>query len=206
MGGTFDPIHNGHLILAECAYEQFHLDKVLFLPNGNPPHKQESSVCASVKDRQEMVRLAIVNNPHFELDTEEMRQRACSYTKDTLRRLCENHRDTEYYFIIGGDSLMSFDRWRGPDEICRYCVLLAAVRDQMDPIQMRDRMNFLRRAYGAKIEKLHTPALDISSSRLRQMRQAGESIRYYLPDTVYDYIRKTGLYQNNSTDGIQDNK
>lgn len=198
MGGTFDPIHNGHLILAECAYEQFHLDKVLFLPNGNPPHKQESSVGASGKDRQEMVRLAIVNNPHFELDTEELLRSGRSYTKDTLRRLYETHRDTEYYFIIGGDSLMSFDHWRCPDEICRYCILLTAVRDQMNQSQMQDRMDFLRRTYGARIEKLHTPDLDISSSRLRQMRHAGESIRYYLPDTVYDYIRKTGLYQNNS--------
>ena len=190
------PIHNGHLILAECAYEQFHLDKILFLPNGRPPHKEMQNIGASGRDRQEMVRLAIMNNPHFELDSEELQKSGSCYTKDTLRGLCEANRDTEYYFIIGGDSLMAFDQWKGPDEICRYCVLLAAVRDQMDQKQMRDRMDFLRRTYDARIERLHTPDLDISSTRLRQMQNAGESIRYYLPDAVYDYIRRTGLYQN----------
>ena len=196
MGGTFNPIHNGHLILAECAYDQFKLDKILFIPNGKPPHKDILDDSVSNQDRQEMVRLAILNNPHFELDTEEMLRYGYSYTKDTLRRLCEAHKDTTYYFIIGGDSLMSFDQWYCPDEICKYCILLAAVRHQMNVEDMERQMDHLRSVYGAKIEMLHTPELDISSSRLRQMHSRGESIRYYIPDIVYDYIRRTGLYEN----------
>ena len=105
MGGTFDPIHMGHLILGEIAYEQFSLDKVLFMPAGNPPHKQKRLGRASEKQRIEMVKLAIADNPHFELSLEEMNLEGYSYTYRTLERLNFKNPDTKYYFIIGADSL-----------------------------------------------------------------------------------------------------
>lgn len=195
MGGTFDPIHNGHLILAEHAYEQFHLEKVLFLPNGNPPHKRvQGDERASQDARLEMVRLAIQHNPHFELDAEEIHRSGYSYTKDTLKRMSEIYKNTVFYFIIGADSLMSFDQWCEPAEICRYCVLAAAVRNQLDRATMERQMNLLREKYHARIVMLETPDLDISSSFLRRQHAAGKSVRYYLPDTVYDYIKQSGLY------------
>ncbi|MEI3194305.1 MAG: nicotinate (nicotinamide) nucleotide adenylyltransferase [Lachnospiraceae bacterium] len=117
MGGTFDPIHIGHLILAECAYEQFQLEQVLFLfPAGNPPHKDKRKVGATDAHRIDMVRLAIEGNPHFMLDPEEMLRQGYTYTKDTLNLLTQQHPDIDYYFIIGADSLMAFDTWYHPEK------------------------------------------------------------------------------------------
>lgn len=197
MGGTFNPIHNAHLVLAEHAWHQFGLDTVLFLPNGNPPHKLLDKGEASDRDRLEMVRLAISGNPHFQLDPEEMERYGYSYTRDTLRRLKEKEPDTLFYFIIGADSLMSFDQWYQPEEICRYCVLLAAVRNGMSSEEMVHQREYLQKKYQAQIEFIDMPDLNISSSRLRRMRRDGQSIRYYIPEAVYEYIQKAGLYLTN---------
>ena len=109
MGGTFDPIHMGHLILGEKAYEQLGLDKVLFMPCGNPPHKRNRKGRATDEQRAEMVRLAIKDNPHFELSLIEMHEEGYTYTYRTLEQLNAANPDTEYYFIIGADSLYNFD-------------------------------------------------------------------------------------------------
>ena len=108
MGGTFDPIHMGHLILGEQSYEQFQLDKVLFMPSGNPPHKRDRAGRASDNQRVDMVRLAIEDNPHFELSLAEMHETGYTYTYRTLEELKEYNPDTDYYFIIGADSLFVF--------------------------------------------------------------------------------------------------
>lgn len=203
MGGTFDPIHIGHLILAERAYEQFKLDTVMFLPSGNPPHKQERSDGASDLERLSMVELAIRNNPHFTLDTEEMQRAGHSgrltgytYTDDTLRLLKAQHPDTDYYFIIGADSLMAFDTWKNPGGICQNCTLLAAVRDRLAISEMEQKIEELRRKFDARILLLHSPNIDISSSNLRAWYREGRSIRYYVPDDVLDYIDKNKVYSN----------
>lgn len=194
MGGTFDPIHIGHLILAECAYEQFKLDRIQFLPAGNPPHKTERTDGATDEERLEMVALAIRDNPHFVLDAEEMYRTGFSYTSDTLRMLRTQNPNTEYYFIIGADSLMSFDTWRNPEIICENCVLLAAVRDNLEVSVMEVKMEQLRRQYGAEIYLLHSPNIDVSSTELRLWHQEGHSLRYYVPDQVLDYITINGIY------------
>ena len=106
MGGTFDPIHMGHLILGEQSYEQFQLDKVLFMPSGNPPHKRDRAGRASDNQRVDMVRLAIEDNPHFELSLAEMHETGYTYTYRTLEELKEYNPDTDYYFIIGADSFL----------------------------------------------------------------------------------------------------
>ncbi len=196
MGGTFDPIHIGHLILAECAYEQFQLDTVQFLPSGNPPHKTDRTNGASDEERLEMVVLAIRDNPHFSLDAEEMRRGGFTYTCDTLVALRQQHPDTEYYFIIGADSLLSFDTWRKPEVISQNCVLLAAVRDQLSVSAMEPKMEEFRERYGAKIYLLQTPNIDISSTDLRFRRQEGRSLRYYVPDAVLNYIEQKDIYND----------
>lgn len=194
MGGTFDPIHIGHLMLAECAYDQFRLDRVLFLPSGNPPHKQERDG-ASDQDRLEMVRLAIADNPHFALDDEEMHREGYTYTKDTLRILNRLHPDTDFYFIIGADSLVSFDTWKDPEFIAQSCILVAAVRDQLDDATMQQKMEVLRQKFDADVRLLKTPDVEISSSFLRALRAQHRSIRYYVPENVLEYIQLHGLYQ-----------
>lgn len=201
MGGTFDPIHIGHLVLAECAYEQFELDTVLFLPTGNPPHKKERPDGAADRDRIAMVAIAISDNPHFVLDTEEMERAGYTYTDDTLRMLKEKHPDTDYYFIIGADSLMAFDTWKNPEGICENCILLAAVRDQLAVSRMEQKITELHETCGARIMLLHSPNIDISSSNLRSMRREGRSIRYYVTDGVLDYIEKNGIYSDIESEG-----
>lgn len=120
MGGTFDPIHIGHLILAEKAYEELDLDEVWFMPSGNPPHKQNRTGRASDKQRVEMVRRAIADNPHFRLSTEEMHPDGYTYTYEIIGTpAMRNIRIIFYYFIIGADSLYDFDMWRRPDRICK---------------------------------------------------------------------------------------
>ena len=119
MGGTFDPIHIGHLILGEAAYEQFGLDEVWFLPAGNPPHKRNRAGRAKDAQRVEMVRRAIASNPHFVLCTKEMKDEGYTYSYRTLEAMRKEHPGTEFYFIIGADSLFYFDEWKNPERICK---------------------------------------------------------------------------------------
>ncbi|MDO5345700.1 MAG: nicotinate-nucleotide adenylyltransferase [Lachnospiraceae bacterium] len=194
MGGTFDPIHIGHLILGESAYQQFNLEKVLFMPSGNPPHKKNRQG-ASNQERVEMVRRAIASNPHFELSLEEMHEQGYIYTRETLERLRTAHPDTEYYFIMGADSLLNFETWKDPEEICRLCILVAAVRDHMPQDKLDEKICFLRRKYQADIRKLESLNIDISSHTLRSWVAEGRSCRYYIPENVVFYIKEHRIYQ-----------
>lgn len=128
MGGTFDPIHVGHLILGEKAYEQLGLDKILFMPAGNPPHKRNRKGRASDEQRVEMVNLAIQGNPHFELSLIEMNAEGFTYTYRTLETLKKQNPDTDYYFIIGADSLYNFATWMEPARICQACTIVVATQ------------------------------------------------------------------------------
>jgi len=200
MGGTFDPVHIGHLILGESAYEQFGLEKVLFMPSGNPPHKKGRRG-ASNEQRVEMLRLAISGNEHFRLSLEEMHEQGYIYTKETLRRLRAANPDTDYYFILGADSLVTFETWNGPQEICDQCILVAAVRDQMPVAQLDELIARLSQKYHADIRKLETPNLDISSHTIRSWVKEGRSIRYYVPDGTAEMIRREKIYGEDEEGG-----
>ena len=195
MGGTFDPIHIGHLILGENAYRQFHLDSVLFMPCGNPPHKAFRPGCAQTDQRVEMVRLAIADNPHFELSLAETHDQGYTYTKKTLQRLTNEHPDTDYYFIMGADSLFSFPCWNGPEAICRLATLVVAVRDHVDREALDAQIRLLTEQFDARIEKLDTPNIDISSKTLRSWVDQEKSLRYYVKDSVIQYIEEHNLYK-----------
>ncbi len=194
MGGTFDPIHIGHLILGEKAYEQFGLDKVLFMPSGNPPHKIERTGGASNEQRTEMVRLAIRDNDHFELSLAEMHDQGYIYTSKTLIQLTKENPDTEYYFIMGADSLTAFDTWKDPQIICDHCILVVAVRDHLPMQELNSEIRRVSDKYHADIRRLSTPNIDLSSRMLRDWVMQGKSCRYYLRDEVIAYIEKHGLY------------
>jgi nicotinate-nucleotide adenylyltransferase len=194
MGGTFDPIHIGHLILAENAYEQFGLEKVVFMPSGNPPHKRTRTGRASNEERTEMVKLAIAPNPHFEISLEEMNEEGYSYTYRTLEALKEEHPDTEYFFILGADSLFDFDGWKDPQRICNACTLVAAARNHTPTEELDRQIEHIASAYRTSVRKLDTPNIDVSSNQIRIWISEGHTIRYYVPDSVIDYIRKNGVY------------
>lgn len=193
MGGTFDPIHIGHLILGESAYMQFGLDKVLFMPSGNPPHKQQRDG-ATNDQRVDMVRLAISGNAHFELSLEEMHEDGYTYTKETLKRLTEENPDTDYFFIMGADSLFDFDGWKCPDQIARLCTIVVAVRDGLPAGKLDMEISRVSSKYQADIRKLLSPNLDISSHMIRRWVREGGSIRYYVPETVRQYIQENEVY------------
>lgn len=194
MGGTFDPIHVGHLILGESAYGQFGLDEVLFMPSGNPPHKQNRHGRASLAERIEMVRLAIAGNPHFSLSLAEAYEDGYTYTSRTLERLKAQNPGTDYYFIMGADSLFSFENWKDPGKIARLAVIVAAARYHVDDASLDEAAARLQRLFGADIRKLSAPNMDISSNMLRGWIREGRSVRYYLPESVIAYIREKKLY------------
>ena len=195
MGGTFDPIHVGHLVLAETAYEQYGLDKVWFMPSGNPPHKRNRAGRATDEQRISMAELAIEGNDHFALSTEDMQPEGYSYTYLLLERLQAKNPDTEFYFIIGGDSLFDFDTWKEPAKICKNAKLLVAGRNQVAKEQVEEQMQALSKRYSGEFLLLDVPNLDISSNMLRTRTKEQKSIRYYVPDAVGSYIKEQQLYQ-----------
>ena len=202
MGGTFDPVHIGHLILGETAYEQFELDEVLFMPAGNPPHKKNRAHRATNEQRCEMVRRAIATTPHFSISLEEMNGDAYTYTYRTLERLQKEHPDTDYYFILGADSLFDFEKWREPERICKACTIVVATRNHTSDRKLDEMIEFLEEKYKGSFRKLNSLNIDISSAMLRSWIAAKRTIRYYLPDPVIAYIRENNMYKDCDEDAI----
>ncbi|MCQ2510138.1 MAG: nicotinate-nucleotide adenylyltransferase [Lachnospiraceae bacterium] len=196
MGGTFDPIHIGHLILGEAAQQQFGLDKVLYMPAGNPPHKRHREGRATDEQRTEMVRLAIEDNPHFELSMMEMNADGYSYTYRTLERFKAEHPENEYYFIIGADSLYDFDQWKEPQRICDAGHIICATRNQTPSEEFQALLEKRRKQYNGDFLLLDSPNLDISSNNLRRMIAEGKSVRYYIRYAVIEYIRENSIYSS----------
>ena len=198
MGGTFNPIHIAHLILAENAYHEYGLDEIIFLPNGIPPHKRNAHI-APDDDRLAMVRLAVEGIPYFSVSDMEMVREGLSYSSDTLLELRSAHPDCEYYFIMGGDSIEQFETWHRPDIILANCIVLAAIREQSDEEEFDRQIASLCQKYGADIRKLSIPRLDLSSSEIRKRVREGMSVRFMVPQAVLDYMTEKGLYQSENS-------
>ena len=178
FGGSFDPIHHGHLILARAAREELGLDRILFIPANMSPHKTDNKP-ASAEDRLAMIQLAIAGEDGFEVSDLELHRPPPSYTVDTLRELKSSHPHDEFVLLIGADNVAKFETWYEPDEIRRRAqiVVLDRARHQTShdwPVVRR--------------------LVDLSSTNLRARVSAGRSIRYLTPDAVCDYIRAKGLY------------
>ncbi len=197
MGGTFDPVHNAHLALARQAYEQFALEEIWMLPNGNPPHKRDRRQ-APMECRMEMIRLAIRGIPYLRLCDAEQSGQDCHYTYETLGLLKEQHPRTEFYFIMGADSLFDFDKWKEPGIISQRCILLAAMRDHCRREAIRERIRELGERYGTRVRILNTPNMDIASEDIRGLLSGGSDISALVPAAVAEYIRRERLYQRES--------
>ena len=195
MDGTFDPIHIGHLLLGEFAYENFHLDEIWFLPNGNPPHKTTDESGVSLDDRIEMVKLATDDVPYFRMNLYEASSKKHSYTYSTMRALREMYPEHEFFFILGADSLFSIEQWKNFREIFPSCTILAAMRDDKDTESMQAQIRYLNEKYGADIRLLQAPLVEISSTTIRRRAENGLSIRYMVPDVVSEYIQSNALYK-----------
>lgn len=192
FGGTFDPIHIGHLIVAETIMDEFHLDKVVFIPAAVPPHKLDKQI-SPAKHRYMMTMLATCSNPRFQVSDMEMHRQGPSYSRDTLAQLLEEHgRDTEFYFIVGADSVENLHTWNRIDELLTMCHFIGASR----PGCMPD-MEKIAQRFGPLAEKIHcleTPELEISSTEIRHRVGQKRTIRYIVPETVEQYIYKEKLY------------
>ena len=202
MGGTFDPIHNGHLMLGEAAYEAFELDQIWFLPNGNPPHKETADTGTSLEHRIEMIRKAIEGVPHFRLNLHEANTEEHSYTYRTMQEFNQMFPEHDFYFILGADSLFSIEQWKYFREIFPTCTILAAMRDDKDAREMQRQILYLTEKYGARIRLLQAPLLEISSTVIRDRASRDLGVRYMVPDSVAEYIRTNHLYKKKEDDTV----
>ncbi len=192
MGGTFDPIHYGHLVTAETVYDAFDIEKILFIPTGNPAHK---CVRLGTDHRLEMTKLAVAGNEKFDISTIEIDRGGSTYTVDTIEQLkAEMEEDTTFYFIMGADSVHQLEQWKDTKRLLSLCEFIGVTRPGYDKKGVEEAVEKLNHDYGAKIHFLEVPGLDISSSDIRERIQKRVSIRYLLPDCVVEYIHQFALY------------
>lgn len=196
VGGTFDPIHLGHLMLGKQAFEEYKLDEVWYMPSRQPPHKTDHRV-TSAKNRLAMVQQAICKIPYFKVsDFELKRMQGNTYTADTLRSLKEAYPDIKFFFIVGADSVLDIEKWYQPDQVLKLTTILAAERECNDSEKTLDeQIAYLKEKYGADILRLHFKELPISSDGIRARIHAGESVEEMIPDDVYTYIKEHKLYR-----------
>ena len=194
MGGTFNPIHVGHLMLAENAYACENLDEIWFIPSADPPHKKEENVL-NYEFRSQMTELAIRNIPYFVKYDFEAQRKAYSYTAETLRLLQQLYPDNEFYFIMGADSLFQIETWYEPASVMARAVLLVAVRDHYSTQEMKKQISYLTEKYDARIHLMNMPEIDISSRMIRNRVKNRETIRFFVPEVVREYILSHHLYE-----------
>ena len=193
FGGSFNPIHYGHLMICEYIKEEMGLDKVIFIPTGNPPHKDLE---LSAEDRYEMVRLAISPNPDFEISDIETTRVKKSYTVDTIRELKKIYKEEKLYFLIGLDSLFQLKTWMKIGDLSQEIEFVVALRPgYLDKEEINKEIDFLRENFGTKINLIKTPLYEISSTDLRDRIREGKSLRYLIPKKVLDYIEESGFYK-----------
>lgn len=197
MGGTFDPIHTGHLIIAEAVRVEYNLDKVIFIPAGSPPHKQSVKVTPAVH-RYIMTVMATYSNPHFFVSSIEKEREGLSYTIDTIRSLSSScGDDAKLYFIVGADALKDLVDWKDIGSLLKLCYFIVAARpggtDQIDKLIKQLEFDF---DGSLPIRHLATPELEISSTDIRERIKNGRSIKYIVPESVENYICKHKLYRD----------
>ncbi|MCI8991370.1 MAG: nicotinate-nucleotide adenylyltransferase [Eubacterium sp.] len=193
LGGTFDPVHYGHLLIAENAREQFLLDEIWFVPTGASPHKNDSDISDS-RHRVKMLCLAIQGQPHFKINECEVYSHEISYTYRTLEYFSKEYPETDFYFIMGADSLFLLEHWKQPEMICRYCTILVAVRDTKNEKELEKEISYLKDTLNADIYPLNTPNFYVSSHEIRNRAAHRQTIKYLVPDAVVNYIIGNRLY------------
>ena len=192
LGGTFDPIHYGHLIIAEATRDQLELDRIEFLPANDPPHKPDAAV-SPAQDRIAMVNAAIDGIPYFVVNCIEMERVGPSYTVDTLERLSERRPADDFFFIVGGDSLRDLPTWRSPARILELASL--AVIDRPGATYDVDSLGSVLPGLQGRTAFIEAPLIDISATTLRARCAEGRSIRFQTPDPVIEYISSNALYR-----------
>ncbi|WP_138493305.1 nicotinate-nucleotide adenylyltransferase [Paenibacillus pinistramenti] len=187
MGGAFDPIHTGHLLAAEAARDQYGLEEVWFMPSHLPPHKAKAGV--SGEQRLELVKAAIASNPAFLPLDIELRRGGISYTVDTIKELRAEHPEIDFYFIIGADMVNYLPKWEGIDELVEMITFIGLQRPG-SMLELDSLPDFIQ----SGVVLAEMPLVDISSSLIRSRLKKGQSIRYLVPDSVYELMIRSGAY------------
>ncbi len=199
MGGTFDPIHYGHLVTAEAVRNEFNIELVIFIPSGNPPHKLKSDVTPN-EHRYIMTTLATAANPYFHPSRIEMERSGKTYTIDTiikLREICD--KKTKIFFITGADAISQILTWKDADKLLSLCNFVAVTRPGYNNEALREHLNTVLASYKPSIHFLEVPALAISSTDIRNRVALEKPIKYLLPEEVEKYIYKYDLYKLDDT-------
>ena len=196
MGGTFNPIHNGHLRLAKAALEQYALDRVWFMPSGLPAHKSNAELLPA-EQRLAMVKLAINGSLGFEASSFEIDREGFTYTADTMVALKKEYPEEEFYFIIGGDSLMKFHNWVKPEVISAHTTLLAAGRNGYSREELLEQAKRLNLLFGTKVCLIDMPEFVVSSNGIRSLcaSQQYKKVKEMVPEQVLHYIMEQELWK-----------
>ena len=196
MGGTFNPIHHGHLVMAEEVRNKFGLDKVIFVPTGNPPHK-DSQELAAAQDRYLMTVLATMTNLYFEVSPLEIERQGVSYTIDTIKEFKKTYgKSTKIYFITGADAILSIFTWKNMEDLLESCSFIAATRPGYCLQELKSKIEAINPAYLKHIHLVEVPGIAVSSTDVRERIREGKPIKYLMPETVESYIIKNKLYED----------
>lgn len=193
LGGTFDPIHNGHLYMAQSAYEQLNLDEVVFIPTGKVPHKDNDFITDS-KHRYNMVCLAVKDNKNYSVSDMEIKRNKTCYTYETVMELANVYPDDKLFFIVGADSVYAIDTWMTPSEIFKYATMAVINRDTDTNHNLLEYCKIAQEKYNGEIVVLDASGPDISSTEIRNSVKNGHTDLDMLPSEVYNYIRENKLY------------
>lgn len=194
MGGTFDPIHMGHLVTAEVARQHFNLDHVIFIPAGNPPHK-DISLINTAEHRYLMTLLAVIDNPFFTVSRLEIEKKQSSYTIDTVRRFFDIYDEKlNLYFITGADAILDIATWKDYKELLELCYFIAASRPGYSFRKLKVIFGPTFPEIIKRVHLLEIPAMAISSTFIRRRVAQGKTIKYLTPESVEQYIHKNQLY------------
>lgn len=187
FGGTFDPPHVGHLLMASDARDSLELDMLIFVPAGAQPFKIDSPPQASGQERLEMLRLAVADDPNYAVDDAEINRKGLSFTVDTLEHLAARYAGSELFFLLGQDAMAGFPQWRNPERILELATLAVVTRSGAE--------GQVARGNPKNVVAVSTRQVDVSSSEIRERRRAGKSIKGFVPESVERYIDARGLYR-----------
>lgn len=195
LGGSFDPIHNGHLHMAVQAHEEYALDEIWLIPAGHSPNKDEEKM-TKAKDRLTMCRLAAAAYPFLKVSDIEMVSEERSYTYRTIQKLNAAYPDDEWYFIMGADSLDYFEQWRHPEIISALAHILVVNRDEFQDGDLKKKIASIRQMFPADIQVVHCEKYPISSHEIRQMILDEKAVSGWMPQEVLCYIKQHDLYRS----------
>ncbi len=195
IGGSFDPIHFGHLRIAQIALEEHQLKEILFIPSGNPPHKNTKDLSPGI-DRLNMVKLAVRDNQNFTVCDYEIYESGITYTILTIKELQKQYpKDTVFAFILGADAFLDMDSWKDLEEFLSMVELIVLSRSYYKTSKVEEKIKYYKEKYPCNIQTIYAKTLNISATSLRKLVKSGKSVRYLVPQEVDKYINTRGLYK-----------